>query len=86
MSKMCDTCIFRPGNLMMLKPGRVESMVAQATRNEGHIPCHMTTYQQSKQGEAVCHGFFKIHRTSLLQIAERLGVIEWQSMEEREAP
>lgn len=38
----CKTCIFRPGNLMHLEPGRVESMVADATRNQGQITCHST--------------------------------------------
>lgn len=70
---MCDTCIFRPGNLMQLKPGRVEQMVASATRRDNAITCH-----SSIDGlPVVCSGFFKLHATSILQIADRLGYIEY---------
>lgn len=70
--RMCDTCIFRPGNLMHLEEGRVEQMVHQATRRDSCIPCHKTLDGQ----QAVCRGFFTKHKTSLLQLAERLGVIK----------
>lgn len=51
---MCDTCIFRPGNLMQLKPGRVRGMVADSIRRDSFIPCHKTL-----DGErAVCRGFY----------------------------
>jgi hypothetical protein len=49
-------------------------MVAEATGNNSAIICH-DTYDEP--GRAVCHGFFARHRTQTLQIAERLGVIEW---------
>lgn len=70
--RMCDTCIFRPGNLMNLEPGRVEGMVADATSDDGCIPCHKTLGDEP----AVCRGFFDRHRTQTLQIAERLGYVE----------
>lgn len=70
---MCDTCIFLPGNVMQLEPGRVEEMVKTATRRQTTIICHSTT-----EGlRAVCHGFFKLHPTAPLQIAERLGYVEY---------
>lgn len=72
--RMCATCIFRPGNLMHLQPGRVEGMVAEAVGNEGHITCHDTL----DADEAVCRGFWDRHRTQLLQIADRLGVVAFQ--------
>jgi len=78
-ARMCDTCIFRPGNLMYLEEGRVESMVREATKNESCIPCHETTYGQA-EGEAVCRGFFDRHATAPLQIAERLGYVLFQSL------
>src|SRR5476651_2454024 len=59
-ARMCDTCIFRPGNLMNLEEDRVEQMVAQATRAESCIPCHQTL--SGKQ--AVCRGFFERHAPS----------------------
>jgi len=75
-ARMCDTCIFRPGNLMYLEDGRVESMVREATGNESCITCHETLsgYQ------AVCRGFFDRHATAPLQIADRLGYIAFQAV------
>ena len=73
---MCPTCIFRPGNKMHLHPGRVEQMVSDATANESAIICHDTLYGDGPQANAVCRGFFDRHKTSALQIAERLGVVE----------
>lgn len=71
--RMCNTCIFRPGNLMHLAEGRVEQMVEEATRDEGCIPCHKNL---DHPGQAICRGFYDLHRTATLQIAQRLGYIE----------
>lgn len=71
---MCKTCIFRPGNLMSLVPGRVKSMVAQAVKADSCILCHDTL--DGKQ--AVCRGFFDKYPTQPLQVAERLGFIQYQ--------
>ena len=76
---MCNTCVFRPGNLMRLQPGRVEEMVEEATRDEGCIPCHKNL---TGEGEAVCRGFFDKHATQPLQVADRLGYIEWVRLED----
>lgn len=74
---MCSTCVFRPGNLMHLNPGRLAGMVREAKADDaGSITCHSTL-----DGEhAVCRGFFDRHATAVLQIAERLGYIEWQAV------
>lgn len=69
--RMCPTCIFRPGNLMHLKEGRVEEMVAEATGNDSVIPCHETLGDEP----AVCRGFFDKHAPPFLQVADRLGVV-----------
>jgi hypothetical protein len=73
---MCATCIFRPGNLMNLTDDRVNQMVIDATRKEGTIPCHKHLYDDQPI-EPVCRGFFDKHSTPLLQVADRLGYIEW---------
>lgn len=70
---MCATCIFRPGNLMRLEPGRVAQMVRDATRVQSCIPCHDTL----DGDQAICKGFYARHATGPLQIADRLGYIEW---------
>lgn len=74
MAERCPTCIFRPGNLMHLQSGRVRGMVEHVWRNESCIPCHKTLDQKE---QAVCRGQFDTAKTQPLQIAERLGLIEW---------
>ena len=75
-AKMCDTCIFRPGNVMDLEPGRVEQMTRDATRNNSCIPCHKTTYQGG--GEAVCRGFFELHASMPLRLAVAFGKVTFE--------
>lgn len=77
MAARCSTCIFRPGNLMNLRPGRVKQMVEGSIADEAGITCHKTLYGQAEQ-EAVCRGFYDAHgdKVRTLQIAARLGVIE----------
>lgn len=74
MGKKCGTCIFRPGSLMKLDGGRVAEMVREATAEGTAIICHATL---EREGQAVCRGFFEKHPTPALQVAGRMGVIEW---------
>lgn len=74
-AEMCETCIFRPGNLMRLGRGRVREMVDAAREAESCIPCHATLYGQAEH-QAVCRGFYDRHPTQPLQVAARLGLIE----------
>jgi hypothetical protein len=77
-SAKCSTCIYRPGNLMHLQPGRVTGMAAEAVAAGGVIPCHQTIHGQRDQ-ESVCRGYFDVAKRDvwLLQVAERLGIIRW---------
>jgi hypothetical protein len=76
MADKCPTCIFRPGNLMHLNRGRVKDMVGTATSDQaGSITCH-STLDTDKQ--AVCRGFYDRHATPVLQLAEAMGVVEFQ--------
>jgi hypothetical protein len=68
----CETCIFYPGNRFHLDPGRLKQMVDGAIANDSAIICHSTLDGDN----AVCRGFFDRHKTSPLQVAERLGLIE----------
>lgn len=85
-AEMCATCIFRPGNPMRLKPGRVASMVRECDRQDSHIICHDTIDHELREdwpdapmseSEAVCRGYYDTGRRSqLLRIAERINAIE----------
>lgn len=80
MAQMCSTCVFRPGNLMNLMPGRLKAMVTESIAEGGGITCHKTILGQAEQ-EATCRGFFDKYgeRVQALQVADRIGVIEYVS-------
>jgi len=42
LTRQCDTCVFRPGNLMHLGPGRLHDPVGEATRQQSFVVCHKT--------------------------------------------
>lgn len=76
--QMCDTCIFRPGNPMRLRPGRVKQMVTDSLGSGGFITCHSTLYgmkNPSRQQEAICRGFFDGYadQSNVLRVWGRLG-------------
>jgi len=64
---MCSTCVFRPGNLMDLNPGRLRGMVDESLANDACIPCHKTLDGM----RAVCRGFWDRHQRNTLMC--RLG-------------
>jgi len=74
LSRMCDTCIFRPGNLCHLNPGRVAGMVKEAKANESAITCHSTLYRDDVD-PSVCRGFFDRHPTIPLRLAVLIDVL-----------
>lgn len=76
-SEMCTTCIFRPGNLMRLDPGRVAGMKRRADESGTCIVCHEDSGRLSA---AVCRGYYNNHESNLLEIAERMGVIKEQKI------
>jgi len=72
---MCETCIFRPGNLMQLEPGRRESLERQAVRRDGCIPCHETL----DGPRVICRGFFDRHKDDVvgLRLAQVFKKLEF---------
>ena len=81
----CATCIFRPGNPMFLRAGRVADMVRSCEANDGYIICHETLDETREddstrpmtENEAACRGYVDAgHWPQLLQVAERLGFLE----------
>ena len=78
--RRCHTCVFRPGNLMHLEPGRLADMVAQAVAEDSAIISHSTLYRDGVDN-AVCRGFYDRHRTQPLRVAQRLGLIRFDPID-----
>ncbi len=75
---MCSTCIFRPGNLMMLQPGRVKQMIDDSIKGGSAIICHSTL----DGDQAVCFGFYTVYKDDVqaLKLADILKVTEFQDV------
>lgn len=73
-AEMCETCIFRPGNPMRLRPGRLQQVVRDNLRTGTLLICHTTTYGQAAE-EVVCRGFYDRFgdRTNVKRVMARLG-------------
>jgi hypothetical protein len=63
LSRRCQTCIFRPGNLMHLTPGRFEQVVRANVDAGALLTCHATLPYGNHPdfGPAVCAGFWARH-------------------------
>lgn len=77
-AEMCPSCIFRPGNLMRLRPGRLLDLVNNSLQGGGFIPCHCTIIgpkNPTHQQPAICRGFFDRFgdRSQILRIWGRVG-------------
>ena len=74
-ARQCDTCVFLPGNVMKLRPGRLREMVRLSLAGGGYIPCHETIRRTDGFRPAVCRGFYDAHghRSNVLRIWGRLG-------------
>ncbi|MFC1418658.1 hypothetical protein [Streptacidiphilus cavernicola] len=78
MSKKCTTCIYRPGNLMHLAPGRLAQITREAIDCEGQVVCHESDGVTPGTGQpaAVCKGFEEhpqSRRSLALRMADALG-------------
>lgn len=74
LARQCQTCVFKPGNLMHLEPGRLKDLVAQALAAQSYVVCHETLPGVAPDGvaPAVCRGFADAYSTNALRIIERL--------------
>ena len=76
--EMCETCVFRPGNLLDLRPGRLRELIDQNLAVDAALPCHDTLGTRKR---AVCRGFFGRfkHDSATLRMAVILHCIEEQN-------
>lgn len=72
LAEQCATCIFRPGNPMRLRGGRLRQITSDACRAGSFITCHSTLYDPAVQ-PAICRGFADRYDTNVLRVFGRLG-------------
>jgi hypothetical protein len=90
LSRQCETCIFRPGNLIRLRRGRLKDMVAGALQQGSQgVICHDTLSYGAHpdHGGALCRGFYDAYgpQSNFVRIMERLGGFTEVEPPEREA-
>lgn len=75
LTEMCASCVFRPGNHMRLRPGRLADLVREARARESFVVCHSTLPGMAPAGylPAICRGFTDRYSTNHLRIIGRLG-------------
>lgn len=84
LSRECATCIFNPAT-RPVEGSRVAELVRGTMNEDGStVVCHSTLYKDSERKHAVCRGWYDRlgERDGLLQVAERLGIIEEQEPNE----
>lgn len=70
----CTNCIFRAGNLMHLRAGRLADVIAANRANGTALICHQTLRygDHPEVGEAVCRGYYDAYPdTPVIQVVER---------------
>lgn len=79
LSEQCATCVFRPGNLMRLEPGRLRELVDANLAAGALLVCHDTLPygDHPEAGEAMCRGFWDRYgpRTNVWRVMERLAAV-----------
>lgn len=74
----CTTCVFRPGNLMSLQPGRLAQLADDNIAADSALTCHQTLpYGGYDAPPAVCRGFYDAYadRTLPLRLARQMDLI-----------
>lgn len=79
-AEKCATCIFRPGNPMHLRPGRLKDVVDSNLAAGALLPCHETTHGQADR-EVMCRGFYDAYgeEVNVVRVMDRFagGRSEW---------
>jgi hypothetical protein len=74
----CETCVFKPGNPMHLRPGKLRALIAANLAADAPLVCHSTLpYGKNPDfGPAVCHGWDESYDTNGVLIMKRLGGVD----------
>lgn len=83
MSEKCSTRVFRPGNLMRLRPGRLKELTDHTQSTGIPFSCHQTLpyaeaeYVAHYGGAALCRGAVDVygHESPTMRLAYALEVV-----------
>lgn len=83
MSEKCSTCVFHPGNLMHLRPGRMKELTDHVQQTGVPFVCHQTLpfstadHVEYYDGAALCAGSVEAYgaESQLMQMAEQMDVV-----------
>jgi hypothetical protein len=78
LSRRCDTCILRPGDLMHLGTDRLRHFLNQVRSADSFVICHQTLPGMCDDTTlpAICRGFFDRYRTTGIDLAASWGFQE----------
>lgn len=84
MSEKCSTCVFRPGNLMRLRPGRLQEMTDHVQDTGVPFSCHQTLayasieHQEHYEGNALCAGAVEQYgpESNIIRMARLMEIVE----------
>ena len=87
MREQCETCIFRPGNPMRLREGRLAEIVELNRETHTHLVCHQDhkfiaakedgRAKEMDRAGIVCRAWYDRYDSQAIQIAERLSLVEF---------
>lgn len=83
MPEMCDTCIFRPGNKMDLRPGRLLDLTSECDRKDTNVVCHKSASLMGElDDDYFCRGSVDRRPGQMARIIFRLEHFEKKRLEE----
>lgn len=87
LSERCSTCVFRPGNLMSLQPGRLADLVEQNRSRDTAFACHQTIYRHDVE-PSVCRGYYDAYGDDItpLRLAAALEILAFDEPPAHEKP
>lgn len=77
MREMCSTCIFRPGNPMHLRRGRLTDLIMQCDAADTNVICHKSANVGGDiEVDAWCRGSVDRRPGQMVRILERLRLLQ----------
>lgn len=90
LTEKCSTCVFRPGNPMRLREGRLRDLIRDNLDAGAVLICHQTLPygDHPEAGEAMCRGFWDAYgtQTNTVRVMDRVAAATGQPWYEEVPP